>query len=724
MGIPTLFKKKDPLEEALKGCKNATKQGYQEANAVLKKIKHSIEDAQDQLSQGLDEMGSTGSSQVETLNKVKKQLDIVKESFEQSYNDTKAKLESKHAKKDAFNIVLFGRTMCGKSTLMEILKHGQGESIGKGAQRTTRDIREYEWNGLTITDVPGIDSFEGSEDDVLAEEAADKADLIIFMITAGQPEATEAKWLVKLKRKDKPILCLCNYKQAITGNEHNLKHFLKTAEGNMQSTHVTEMFEQFNKFVQDNLPGERIDIYIAHLQSMFLSRKEEYSNVSEVLVRLSCFPIFERAIINYVIRYGVFNRRRSFLSVVDNPVYLQYLQLLDFSKDSYLESRHVYEAISQFTSWVEGFEEDSIKKIETCIDIKCNDIRNCISSFVEENVTASNVPKLWKEKVESFEIQKAIDSKINMIGSEAQRQINTIFSNLKTAFNITLEINKDYSLSDKSFTNWKKINGWISTGTGAIGTILALSSNPVGWAFAGVSLLFGIISWINDSREEKLRNARIELTKKLHNNVDKLCRKNKKIAVREFKESMSQTKKDTLSRLNIMWHTLSTLANSQREMAWSFCEQHCTISKAMSVGVLKELGLYDSEIEKIKSVARIPSVKSVMLTSDFIHVNNNNKCNQQTENGNIFYLMQKTLGNSEAVSTIVNFDNSRPISAQLFFLLKKYNLKLGPVQFVELKQDLKYRNVAYFKPKELTQQEKDTLNIIQQILKIQIIQRS
>ena len=43
------------------------------------------------------------------------------------------------------NITLFGRTMAGKSTLMEILMHGNGDSMGKGAQRTTLYVREYKY---------------------------------------------------------------------------------------------------------------------------------------------------------------------------------------------------------------------------------------------------------------------------------------------------------------------------------------------------------------------------------------------------------------------------------------------------------------------------------------------------------------------------------------------------------------------------------------------------
>ncbi len=39
---------------------------------------------------------------------------------------------------------------------MEFLRHGDGSSVGKGAPRTTRDVRTYPWHGLDITDVPGI----------------------------------------------------------------------------------------------------------------------------------------------------------------------------------------------------------------------------------------------------------------------------------------------------------------------------------------------------------------------------------------------------------------------------------------------------------------------------------------------------------------------------------------------------------------------------------------
>lgn len=78
---------------------------------------------------------------------------------------------------------------------MEILIHGNGDSIGKGAQRTTLDVREYKYRGMTVTDVPGIAAFGGEDDTQTAFEAAKKADMVLFLITDDAPQPSEAECL-------------------------------------------------------------------------------------------------------------------------------------------------------------------------------------------------------------------------------------------------------------------------------------------------------------------------------------------------------------------------------------------------------------------------------------------------------------------------------------------------------------------------------------------------
>lgn len=212
-----LFKKVAPnsLEAALKACQVANKQGYSEALVYLDELHDSISQATEIISDCIDGMKRFHINDASLINNIQTQLQTVQTEFENSYYDTQRNLNIKRKMSDKFNITLFGKTKAGKSTLMEILTHGDGSHMGKGGQRTTRDVRSYEWKGMSVTDIPGIDAYGGQEDDAKAEEAAVYADLILFMITAGQPEGTEADWMVKLKKMDKPILCICNYKQSL-----------------------------------------------------------------------------------------------------------------------------------------------------------------------------------------------------------------------------------------------------------------------------------------------------------------------------------------------------------------------------------------------------------------------------------------------------------------------------------------------------------------------------
>jgi len=81
------------------------------------------------------------------------QLDI-KSLSEHSLEDLVISLDKKRKHLKDFTVALFGRTKAGKSTLRETLTRGNGSTIGKGSQRTTRDVTEYSWQGLRLLDTP------------------------------------------------------------------------------------------------------------------------------------------------------------------------------------------------------------------------------------------------------------------------------------------------------------------------------------------------------------------------------------------------------------------------------------------------------------------------------------------------------------------------------------------------------------------------------------------
>ena len=207
------------LESALKECRKAAHRGYKIAKENLHESAKAIGDVSKSLSHCLKSLEDGSVRTPGIVDQLKAQLSGVVSELEQLHRTSDSALEERRKRLDKFSVTLFGRTMAGKSTLMEILTRGDGQSIGTGAQRTTRDVRGYSWNGLEVTDVPGVAAFEGAEDERLAFTAASQADLVLFLLTDDAPQPVEAECLARVRRLGKPVLGICNVKVAVDDDD-------------------------------------------------------------------------------------------------------------------------------------------------------------------------------------------------------------------------------------------------------------------------------------------------------------------------------------------------------------------------------------------------------------------------------------------------------------------------------------------------------------------------
>lgn len=175
MNLTQQTKSPDDLPEALAECKAFAKRGHILANDAVSLLNRVVNNVSEKLQSEIINLQVSNFNDNATTSSLASQLSLIRSNFEilpqQLVEDINA------LSKTSFSITLFGRTMAGKSTLMEILIHGNGDSIGKGAQRTTRDVRTYIYKNLQITDVPGIAAFEGEDDENIAFDAAKKATL-------------------------------------------------------------------------------------------------------------------------------------------------------------------------------------------------------------------------------------------------------------------------------------------------------------------------------------------------------------------------------------------------------------------------------------------------------------------------------------------------------------------------------------------------------------------
>ena len=87
---------------------------------------------------------------------------------------------------DSFNIVLFGRTGAGKSTLVESLTKGNGAAVSHGESDWTTDVEPKYWESCKVYDTPGINGWgrnnKRSDLEQRARNAAEVADFVIVCL--------------------------------------------------------------------------------------------------------------------------------------------------------------------------------------------------------------------------------------------------------------------------------------------------------------------------------------------------------------------------------------------------------------------------------------------------------------------------------------------------------------------------------------------------------------
>lgn len=110
-------------------------------------------------------------------------------------------------------VVLMGRTMAGKSTLLAALTGASAERIGLGAQRTSRDVFAAPAVGLfevEIVDTPGVGAKDGAEDVELAMAEVPGADLVLWVASNDSFQEETAQALRAVALRGKPVVVALN----------------------------------------------------------------------------------------------------------------------------------------------------------------------------------------------------------------------------------------------------------------------------------------------------------------------------------------------------------------------------------------------------------------------------------------------------------------------------------------------------------------------------------
>ena len=139
-------------------------------------------------------------------------------------------------------VTLLGRTKAGKSQLVAALTGDHdGSDVGRGRQRTTQETREHRLDQFNLIDTPGVAALGGEVDTVLALEAADHADAVLWVYAESLQDA-EADCLAALLFRGKPVIVAFN------------------AKGKVDAPAYRRVFEKYPGRVFRDLAGHRVRV--------------------------------------------------------------------------------------------------------------------------------------------------------------------------------------------------------------------------------------------------------------------------------------------------------------------------------------------------------------------------------------------------------------------------------------------------------------------------------
>lgn len=498
------------IEAALHECQAYAQKGYDIASNTWNTIHQALLAEERKVKKVDKQQGRISRLADEELIKKKKQGLA---SFMEMDKELKQDLSYLQKQQKEFSVLVFGRTMVGKSTLMEIMTHGSGASIGNGSQRTTMDVRDYHWKGMKITDVPGIASFDGREDDRLALEAAKAADLILFLISDDGVQQEEAKNLAELRRLGKPVLGIINVKLGITEQVRSLD--MKRLRNKMaERERIETICNQFRQFA-GNFQQDWGDLTFVpvHLKAAYLGQDK-----NPELWEVSNFTAVEDYILSKVKRDGCFLRIKTFLDRVIIPLQGRMEMLYENSSSSLTEAFEYQKKCQELIEWKKAFKADSQRKKANLRKRLQRKLARGIRDFAEDNYDNEDAGKDWKKYLKKeLKLEADCMSFLQERANKCTRKRRELMDSLRTELTFA-GVNAEFDdISMDSITDTKLL------GTIAGGALTIVC--PV----AGIAVT--LFNWLfGSSKEEKIREAQEELQEQLQDAMDECGYVNKLMA--------------------------------------------------------------------------------------------------------------------------------------------------------------------------------------------------
>ena len=627
----------DELHTVLDYCRQKAAEGFAVAERNNDKLGQYIEIHQETLEKQLKLF--QGTSFPENCKIYIKQLQEALSRMNDLYNEVKYELKNNKDNLTNFNIVVYGKTMTGKSTLMETLLKGNGQSIGRGTQRTTLDVRSYRWNNLQIYDTPGIaaSAAGGREDERKAYEVAKEADMIVFLLGDDNISDEEAKAFAKLKKMGKPILVVLNAKYDLTNNRLG-KLKLKKLNEVMSKERIKMLEDDFVEHVKNqNVTWKGTRFVGVHLQAAYLSQKgkspidglsaKELSNISN-------FKYIEKAVIEEIINKGTFYQYKVFVDIaykqteeIFNTIHKE-LDILNGMVTSFDYNKQKLARIKKQFNVYGLYEVDNlIRRIK-------RELENEVDDFVDYYYDVESAGDAWKDVVEKLGIEAKAKDLFKLLGKECRARIEEFQNSFIKEINLQIKTKGigdgvvGYDITDYKF-NFNlaiDIGGALVAVASSLG-LISLGLGPIGLGALALTVLCNLIF---DDKDEKIREAKRKMRNELKKSIKEIECKLKEILPEEFNKTFIEGYIDKVEKqFNDMAALINVFYKFEEELNASLYEQLNEMNIQMLNAACENIGMPSL----VKNVVRIERIAGRRFTIVLKGVNDipDNVCSRLEE---------------------------------------------------------------------------------------------
>lgn len=585
----------DALAAALRDCRKSAEEGYQQASKAYEAVHAILAQAEENLKTA--EASQAAVERGEKTWMIERQQRHISE-LQRADQQLKLDLDHLWKQEKVFSILVFGKTMAGKSTMMEILTHGKGASIGPGSQRTTRVTRHYEWKGMRVTDVPGTCSFDGREDDALAMEAAKEADLIIFLITDDAPQMEEARPLMELRALGKSVLGIVNVKVNLNLSRRKLAlHDL--AERMKDKERIDKIRHQFCLFGKElGQDWSQIPFVYTHLRAAYLGRDD-----AEVFA-LSNFARVEEVLIDKVVHEANLLRTKNFLNGISVPL-SHHVEALFDDAANLLEEADVYEdQKKKLLAWSTTFEVRSQEKIERFMKNLKSQVDDAIEDFSEdadEDDDEDELKEKLKDALDRVQLERQCKKLMQSLVQDLHTMSDDIVMDMKPSpvkmnvneIDFDVEMNFDTLFGLAGAAAFVFLSGGWGLLAGALSTLLSIGSDSK-----------------SQKREQAREKLRKDLRKKLHPKLGKL--KKKLIACFET-DIMQKGIHGFADALDEREDILLLLAKQQSTLAARLNQELAVLSKTLLKKTMEQAFQNEKIFLRCKHVVRLPGKEMIAV---------------------------------------------------------------------------------------------------------------